>query len=384
MSFARDGQEPAHVVIAGGGFAALEVALGLRVLAGTRVRLTLISPEPVLRARPAATREAFEAGPPLAYDLSAIARDLGAVHHVARLDAVAPLGRRVRLSTGKTLDYDALVLGIGARPLVGIPGALTFRDQRDLPILRRVLSDCAAADESRIVFALPTGVTWPLPLYELALLTARHAASHGLDVEVSLVTPERRPLEVFGARTARVVAGLLADQDVRFRGDRTPIAVRRDGALDLFADAAVPADHVVTIPQLAGHRIPGLPARWWGFVPTDRCGRVEGLDHVFAAGDMTAFPVKQGGLAAQQADRIAHTIAGELGAPVKEIDLRDVLEADLLGGPGPLHLRTELDWQGQPSLDGFDHLRSADTVPPTKVHGRYLTPYLEALEPLAA
>ena len=47
----------ARVVIAGGGFAALEAALALRALAGERIELTLLSPDPLLHYRPAATSE---------------------------------------------------------------------------------------------------------------------------------------------------------------------------------------------------------------------------------------------------------------------------------------------------------------------------------------
>lgn len=384
MSSAQGAGAPAHVVIAGGGFAALETALALRALAGKRVRLSFVSPERVLRYRPAATLEAFDGSPPRTYGLEAIAEELGAQHHLARLEAVASQPGWVRLSNGERLDYDALVVAIGARAVASIAGARTFRDQRDLPAFRRMLVDLEVRRQSRVVFAVPAGASWPLPLYELALLTAGHVARRQLDVEVTLVTPERDPLGIFGPTAARIVGELLEEQGVHFHGESLPLAVRRDGALELAAEAAVPADFVLTIPQLAGHRIAGLPARWWGFVPTDRRGRVEGLENVFAAGDMTAFPVKQGGLAAQQADRIAHAIAAGLGVPVKEPDERNVLQARLLGGPAPLLLRTELDWHGQPTADAIEPRRAPGAEDWSKVLGRYLTPYLEQREPLAA
>jgi CheY-like chemotaxis protein len=109
----------------------------------------------------------------------------------------------------------------------------------------------------------------------------------------------------------------------------------------------------------------------------------KGLDDVYAAGDMTAFPVKQGGLAAQQADGIANTIARGLGLPVRELDHRLVLQAHLVGGSVPLFLRTELDWQGRPAA-GATHVERAAELSSTKVLGRYLTPYLEQLDAPAA
>ena len=142
----------------------------------------------------------------------------------------------------------------------------------------------------------------------------------------------------------------------------------------------IPADRVVAAPELRGRRITGVPASWWGFVPKDMYGRVEGLEHVYAAGDMTTFPVKQGGLAAQQADRIAHTIAAGLGAPVKAFRADHVLRARLVGGPRPVFLRAELDAWGRPTEATLEH---TDRAPASvKVLARYLTPYLETVTPI--
>ena len=44
-------------------------------------------------------------------------------------------------------------------------------------------------------------------------------------------------------------------------------------------------------------------------MPVDQHGRVVGLDDVFAAGDITTFPVKQGGIMTQQAFVAAEAIA---------------------------------------------------------------------------
>ena len=67
----------AEVVIAGGGFAALEAAIALRALAGDRVHLTLVSPSSSFVYRPAATWDALAEAPRSRYDLGEIAADLG-------------------------------------------------------------------------------------------------------------------------------------------------------------------------------------------------------------------------------------------------------------------------------------------------------------------
>jgi sulfide:quinone oxidoreductase len=375
--------EPLRVLIAGGGFAALEAGLALRALAGDRIGLAFISPDPVMHYRAAASVEAFSSEPAQAYGWPEIAEDLHARHYLGRLEAVAPQRKFVRLASGMRLDYDVLILCIGARALASVAGARTFRDQRDLPGFRGLLAELAGGRISRLVFAVPPGTSWPLPLYELALSSAAHAQRAGALAEISIVTPEAVPLAVFGSRVSKGIRAVLDEHEVRFVPKSTPMAVRRDGALELQADGALPADAVVTVPQLCAHRISGVPASWWGFVPTDARGRVEGLEDVYAAGDVCTFPVKQGGLATQQADRIAHTIASGLGLAVKEPDERTVLQARLVGGPTTLYLRSELDWQGHATVASIQH---TDPVPigSPKVFGRYLAPYLELRAPLAA
>lgn len=374
---------PAHVVVAGGGFAALEAVLALRALAGDGVRVTLVSPDPALAYRPAATVEAFAPAPARTYDLRAIADDLGVSYQHARLEAVASQKRQVRLGSGVRLPYDALVLATGARATVGIAGALTFRDQRDVPRFHGLLRELDAGAVAHLVFAVPSGCSWPLPLYELALLSAAYARVNGVETEIAVVSSECRPLAVLGADASGLVAGELAERGVRFIGAVTATSVRRDGSLALQSDAAMKADRVVAAPQLRGRPISGVPASRWGFVPTDAVGRVEGMVDVYAAGDMTTFPIKQGGLATQQADGIAHTIAAALGFTARELHAKRVLEVRLVGGQRPLLLRIELDELGQPTTATLAPVRGERTPDWTKVFGRYLTPYLETRQPLA-
>jgi sulfide:quinone oxidoreductase len=381
-------RERAEVVVVGGGVAALESALALRALAGDLVHMTLVSAEPELTYRPSAAFEAFGHAVPPRVELGAIASDLDASFRLGRLEAVAPQTRSLRLSSGIRLEYDALILSTGARATASVPGALTFRDQRDIPALRRTLRELEAGSLTRLVFAVPSGVTWTLPLYELALLTAERSELHCTGAEILLVSPEHNPLEVFGENASVMVGDVLTDRGVRFVGN-SPAIGWSGGRLTIQGDAPIEAERVITVPQLRVNRIAGVPASWWGFVPTDASGRVEDLTDVYAAGDMTTYPIKQGGLATQQADAIAHTIAGSLGVPVKELHCSHVLRARLLGGERPLMLRTELDSRGRPvngSVEPGDPDSAADT---SKIFGLYLTPYLESLgfgrgQPIAA
>lgn len=372
----------ARVLIAGGGFAAVEALLALRALAAERVAMAVLAPEPVFRYRPAATQEPFGLAPSRLYDLRAIAGDMGAEYHQARLEAVASKRHTVRTASGARFRYDMLFVAIGARAVIGVPGAITFRDQRDSGLIRRLRGEVESGAVRRIAFALPGASTWPLPLYELALMFAGHARGRGLSIETVLVTPEDAPLELFGQQGSTLVGSVLEDRGVRVVCGRVPAGVRRDGSLELADGDVIAADRVVALPALRGRRLSGVRSARSGFIPVDAYGRVEGLQDVYAAGDVTTFPVKQGGLAAQQADIVAQAIAAEVGAPIKALRPTRILQARLLGGERPLLLRTELDWAGQPADGvlghGDDHGTNA-----AKVRGRYLAAYLETREPLS-
>jgi sulfide:quinone oxidoreductase len=367
----------AHVVVAGGGFAAVEVALALRAIAGREPGISLVSPDPVLAYRPAATLEAFSDASPLVFDLSTIAADLGVRYHRTRVESVDRARRRVGLRSGGRLTYDALVLATGARASVGIPGAMTFRDQRDLPGFRDLLRELDEDRVGSLVFAVPSGPSWPLPLYELALLSAARVRERGARVKITLVSPEPRPLAALGHEASQLVAVELADRGVRFLGALMPDSVCGGGALAIQSHTPIEADRVVAVPRLRGPRISGVPANRWGFVPTDTAGRVEGMADLYAAGDATAFPIKHGGLATQQADRIAHTIAAGLGLTPHELKPKLSLELRLIGGRRPLLLRIELDEFGQPSAATLSHAGGERPPSWAKVFARYLTPYLE-------
>ncbi len=383
MTPTKPSLEPAHVVIAGGGFGAVESLLALRALAGDRLRLTLVSASPVLAYKPAATAESFDEAQPLAYDLQAIATDIGAEFRLDRLEAVAAEAHTARLASFAYLDYDALVLAVGARAVVAVPGALTFRDQQQAHHIRQLAGELGSGVLRRIVFAVPSGCTWPLPLYELALLTAARLEQLHAACEVMLVSPEPMPLCAFGAEGSSVVARLLAERGVRFVGESDPERVDRDGALVLASGERLQADRVVAATALVGPRIAGLPSDRWGFVTTDGLGAVAGLQDVYAVGDMTSFPIKQGGLAAQQADVVAQTIASLHGATIARSRTTRVLRARLLGGAKPVFLRTEIDELGQATASVVHgHFNGAEAdARPEKVFGRYLTPYLLARAP---
>ena len=384
-----------HVVIAGGGVAALETLLALRALAGPLVDVTLLSPTTEFVYRPVTVAEAFDRAEARVYDLVDILADQGSGELIH--DTLADVEARSRIAvtgSGRRISFDALVVATGAVPQAPFPGAFTFRGRDDVPALRGLLYDLTTGRAGSVALALPSARMWPLPLYELALMTAAHLSEHAAgDVKVTLVTPEEEPLELFGPAAAAAIRPLLASRGIAVRSSSLP-AVVRGRKLLLVGGAELFVDRVITLPVLDGPRLPGLPHDQHGFIPVDKFGRVAGVEHVYAAGDVTTFPLKQGGLAAQQADALAETIAADAGAVITPTPFRPVLRGLLLTGGAPLYLRAEpqrlhhettvaieAPSAHRPSRDASAAAGQALWWPPAKIAGRYLAPYLATARP---
>jgi len=363
------------VLIAGGGVAALEAALTLRELCDDRVQVELLAPEPTFWYRPVAVAEPFGLGTVRHFDLGTLAGEIGAGLSLGSLAALDVDRREARTAAGGVLRYDALLIACGAVPHPSIPGALTFRGPADTESMREVLEAAERSEVKRLAFAVPWGAAWSLPAYELALMTAAHlrgSGPHG--VELAVVTPELRPLQLFGETASDAVGSLLDAAGVAFVGGSYAVE-HADGYLLLLSGDALPVERVVALPGLRGQRIDGVPQTLEGFIDVDEHCCVNGVDGVFAAGDVTSFPVKQGGIAAQQAVAAAEAISVLAGAPVVPHPFRPVLRGLLLTGAEPQYLRRDL------AGDGERDWASASPIwwPPTKIVGRRLAPFLAGL-----
>jgi sulfide:quinone oxidoreductase len=211
-----------------------------------------------------------------------------------------------------------------------------------------------------------------LPLYELALTTARECAASAPDAEVTLITPEAEPLEIFGSAASHAMRTLLDAHGITLLTGSYGVP-SRPGRLHLAPGGRrMDVDRVVTLPRLAGPLLRGMPLGRDGFIPTDLHGRVPGVDDVYAAGDATSFPIKQGGLAAQQADAAAEAIAASLGADITPRPFTPVLRGLLLTGGSRRYLRADI------SAGAGDSTVSDEALwwPPNRLCGRYLAPYL--------
>jgi sulfide:quinone oxidoreductase len=375
MTSSPDTGRPLNVLIAGGGVAALETLMALHELAGPRVRTTLLSPTTEFVYAPLSVREPFATGPAARYPLARIADDFGAELHEDALAWVAPGQHAAFTASGAEIDYDVLVLTLGARRERPYEGVTTFTGGDESESLHGLVQDVEGGYVNSVAFVVPPGVTWPLPLYELALMTAARAREMSVAPELTIVTPEEAPLAVFGPEASADVAQML---------DAAGIAIRTSAYAEVTGGRMVAlhpsgeeltADRVVAVPTLHGTAPRGVPADSLGFIPTDGHGRVPQIHDVYAAGDGVGFPIKQGGIATQQADAVAEVIAKRAGAPLEPRAFRPVMRGLLFTGTEKRFLRGEVS-RGR---DGVSEAAgSALWWPPSKISGRYLSAYLEA------
>ncbi|MCW2990572.1 MAG: hypothetical protein JWM73_1166 [Solirubrobacterales bacterium] len=370
MPFAQD-----PVVIAGGGVAGLEAALALRELLGVRAPLVLVTPAPTFHYRALGVGEAFGLGHPHRHPIGPIARDLGMEVVQDTVAAVDPAAGQLRLASGAGLPYGRLVLAVGAPSRAPFPHGVLFDPVANATGFEEVLADLQAGLVTHVALAIGPGVTWPLPAYELALMTAAWgAAARPEGVDVSVLSRESAPLDLFGSAASRAVAGVLDRAGVAFAGG-DDLVVESDETVRM-GDRQIRAERIVVLPELTGPRVPGLPGDAAGFVPVDPWGRVPGVERVYAVGDAAAHPIKQGGLAAQQATAAAQAIAFDSGARTRATVPRPVLRGLLRTVEGPLYLRATLEDPEATSTASGDPL----WWPPSKLAAPRLTSYLRRIE----
>jgi sulfide:quinone oxidoreductase len=352
------------IVIAGGGVAGLEALLGLRAIASDRVRLTLVAPDPDFSYRPLAVAEPFALGHAHRVALSRFTTDAHAELVIDAAVGVDDAAGQLQLRDGGKRSFEALLLAPGGRAVAGVEGATTWWPGGDPEVYGGLLRDIDEGYAKRVAIVVPPGAVWPLPAYELALMTAGEARGMGQDVEITVVTPEHVPLSLFGEEASDAVAEELRWAGV---GLETGVVARRDeSGLVLEPDGnRLDVERVFAVPRILGPAIEGVAADDEGFVLTSDDARVKGCERTWAAGDGVDSPLKFGGLATHQARAAIAAIAREAGVEDPPDPGEPVIHGRLLVGHRTRRLRGRGDAEGAPLW-----------WPQGKVAGEYLPRWL--------
>jgi sulfide:quinone oxidoreductase len=334
-----------RVVICGGGIAATEGLLRLRKLAGDAIDITVVAPNEDLVMRPLAVAEPFSFGKAARYDLARIVSENGAELVPDSLSWVDPEERTVHTKGDQALEFDALLIAIGARQVEMFEHTTTFYDAKADDTLHGVIQDIEGGYTKSVAFLLPDAPAHPLPIYELALMTAERASSMGMgEVELTLITPDASPLAAFGANASAAVSGLLTEAGITTYSSALA-QVPANGQLIVQPQGQeLSPGRIIAMPGIEGPGLRGIPGGGsHGFVPIDKHCCVPGTQRrIYAAGDAAAYPIKHGGLGSQMADSAAAAIATLAGVEADPEPFHPVIRGKLLNGRSPLFLSAKL------------------------------------------
>jgi len=363
-----------RVVVVGGGVAALESVLALADLAPDRTDVTMLAPNEEFVYRPMTVREPFAYGAARRYALESIVRKAGARLLSDELVWVDPAKQTVHTRSGESIEYDALMLALGAKINARYSHALTIDDRHMDETLHGLIQDVEGGYLRSLAFVSPGRMPWPLPLYELAMMTAGRAYDMNIELSVTIVTPEDAPLAIFGSAVSSAVGERLAKLGIQMMTSAYAEIPSQGRIVINPGDRRLQVDRAVALPELYGPSVRGIPLGEHGFIRVDTRCQVPNLGPVYAAGDATEFAIKQGGIAAQQADTAAQAIAALAGAPVTPEPFQPVMRGILLTDAEPLYIKAQIT-----GGKGFSS-EISDTPtwsPPSKIAARYLAPCLE-------
>jgi sulfide:quinone oxidoreductase len=376
----RSSADTFRVVIVGGGVAGLEAALALADLAGEQTDVTVLAPNADFVYRPMVVREPFADARAPRYPLAPLVSDAGATLVQGELAWIDRDAQTIHTETDEAIAYDALILAHGARTVKHFEHALVIDDRALDETMHGLIQDVEGGYIHKLAFVSPGRMAWPLPLYELAFMTAGRAYDMGIELETTIITPEDSPLAIFGASASDTVADLLSRAGIETINSAY---VEVPSAREVIINPGgrhLDVDRIVSLPELYGPEIRGIPLGESGFVQVDAYCKVLNVENVYAAGDITDFPIKQGGIGAQQADTAATAIAALAGAPVTPARFNPLIQGKLLTGGKPQYLTAHIT-----GGHGFSsEITDTPAGAPDKIAAKYLAPYLREHEPLPA
>ncbi len=301
-------------------------------------------------------RPAPERGLPIA-DLVA---QIGATWVDDRADVIYEAERNLLTRDGDMVDFDFLLLAIGARSKRTVRQGHVWERGADPGFLDQILEGIAAGEVRSVAVAVPRGARWPIPAYELALILAWTAT--GTDAQVTLLTAEEKPLSALGRDATDAVAHELDAAGVEVvtgvevideseRNAQTPeladvLLVPEEPADEADALMGEPSDparvrlgtgstaefeRLISLPTVVGPFINGVATDAVGLIEVDEALRVCGSERVWAAGGCITAALEHSALSARQADAAVAAIAAAIAGKAPTSSMRSSEGRELTG-----------------------------------------------------
>ena len=324
------GTQVQRIVVLGGGIGGQVAATRLKQKLGAGARVVMVERSATFTFAPSLLwlMVGKRQGRSITRDYSALSRR-GVEVVQATVAGVDTAAAEVETDTG-AIGYDYLVVALGAALDPGrIPGLAehTFHPY-DLASAERLRTALSEFRGGRVVVAIASlPYKCPAAPYETAMLIDSYLRDRGLRAtsHVDMYTPEPLPLPVAGPYAGHSVAAELAARSIAFH-PRVQVDGAEPGALRIGGEQ-VAYDLAVVIPP---HRPPEVVATSGlagpnGWIPVDRSTLRARASNVYAIGDNTAIPLKNGMLlpkagvfAHGEAEVVAENIARRVRADLRE------------------------------------------------------------------
>jgi sulfide:quinone oxidoreductase len=371
------------ILIVGSGPGALEATLALSASEYLpNAEISLISPQTEFVYRPNLVMEPFGVVNIARYSVGEIIAAEGVQQWLGTIDRIDAAAGKAWSPEDDEFEFDALIVATGTASNVELPApAVTFGTPGSMDHLKELVHEIDAGAVRNVVFVAPEGPRWSLPVYELATMTAERAEHQAnQQIAVAVVTPERGPLDIFGLANSEAIERLADELGVIVHTNAT--VLDWDGRTMTLANGAeYPVDRLFAMPRLSGIAPSGLPQDEHGFLPVDEFQRVLGgdapLPGIFAVGDVTNFPLKQGGLATEAADTAVDAIEVQFGSREASEPFPREIEAILLTAGRRIPMRARVDADGSKVIPIEDL-----TGPQQKIRSRFLADRLSQISPL--
>ena len=145
--------------------------------------------------------------------------------------------------------------------------------------LHGLIQDIEGGYVHSLAFVAPGRMAWPLPLYELALMTAGRAYDMGVELAATIVTPRGQPAGDLRPRRERRRRELLAQASIQTINSAYAELPSAGELVINPGDRRLRVDRVIALPELYGPSVRGIPLGEHGFIRVDPYGQVPDVEH---------------------------------------------------------------------------------------------------------